>query len=499
MVEEIAKGLHAETGRCSRLFKSNGDKKDSFIFIKGLVFLIIGLVMFSLLFFAPILQKENSGLSISVGISGLSVFISMFNGLNYSGVANGIGTISFELPVVPVVLLFIGLLCSLSVVVLGAYDLIRGKANRRNAFVCFALSGYLLLVTVLLISPLPIHTKDFFQQDSLFYQQFRPSSPLFIVFLISGVAGAFQWGITEENFDSFKRYAPFYGMLLIPIILIVVFCIYPILLQTIMSFKDYRLSTGIWGSEWIGVKHFVTMFEDDEIVYVLWNTIRISLLKIFVSIVFPLILAILLFDMGVKLSGYRKAVQTLIYIPHFFSWVVVYAISYAFLNNEGVINALLMEMGLVNKEFLTSEQYFVTIQLVVFGWKEIGWGTIIYYAALMNIDIFLFDAAKVDGAGPVKRLIHITIPSIMSVIVFMTVLSLGNVLKTAGGEQLLLFYNVPVRKEALVIDTWLYLRGLSDLEYGLGSAMSFFQALIGIVLVLVCNWFSKKFTDRAIW
>ena len=134
MVEEIAKGLHAETGRCSRLFKSNGDKKDSFIFIKGLVFLIIGLVMFSLLFFAPILQKENSGLSISVGISGLSVFISMFNGLNYSGVANGIGTISFELPVVPVVLLFIGLLCSLSVVVLGAYDLIRGKANRRNAF-----------------------------------------------------------------------------------------------------------------------------------------------------------------------------------------------------------------------------------------------------------------------------------------------------------------------------------------------------------------------------
>lgn len=474
-------------------------KEASFVFVKGLLFLAIGVAMFAVLFFGSMMQKENSGLGISVEISGLSLLIALFNGFKFEGNVENIGTIAFDIPVLPCILLIVGPVLSLSVIGTGVYDLIRKKSERKNGILCFALSGYLVVVTILLISPLQISVKDFFQNDSLFYQQFHPSSPVFIIILLAALTGVFQFGITTENYMDFKRYTPFYVMLIIPLILIVVFFLYPILLQTVMSFKDFKLSTGIWGSEWVGFAHFITMFSDGEILYVLWNTIKISLLKIFVSIVFPLILAIILFDMSARLSGYRKAVQTLIYIPHFFSWVVVYAMAYAFLNNEGVINAILVELGLAGKEFLTSEKYFIGIQLITFGWKEIGWGTIIYYAALMNIDIFLFDAAKVDGAGPLKRLWHITIPSILSVIVFMSVLSLGNVLKTAGGEQLLLFYNVPVRRAALVIDTWLYLRGLTDLEYGLGSAMSFFQSFIGVILVLGCNWFSKKFTDRAIW
>ena len=498
-MRESADAVRPGKENSSRTLLRGGSKDESFVFVKGLIFLLAGLVMFCILFFADMMQKEDSGIGVSVGISGLSAVIAAANGWMFTGVAAGIGEISFEIPVLPCVLLILGLAGSLAVVAIGAADLIRRRCERKNGIAYFALSAYFILITVLLISPLPIHTKDFFQNDTLFYQQFHLSSPVFIVILFAALAGAFQFGITQENYDSFKRYAPFYVMLIIPVSLIVVFCIYPIFLQTIMSFKDYRLSTGIWGSRWVGLQHFVTMFSDGEILYVLWNTVYISLLKIIVSIVFPLLLAIILFDISAKLSGYRKVVQTLIYIPHFFSWVVVYAIAYAFLNNEGVINALLEQMGLSGKGFLTSERYFITIQLVTFGWKEIGWGTIIYYAALMNIDGFLFDAAKVDGAGPVKRLAHITIPSILPVIVFMSVLSLGNVLKTAGGEQLLLFYNVPVRRKALVIDTWLYFRGLSDLEYGLGSAMSFFQSFIGILLVLGCNWFSKKFTDRAIW
>lgn len=474
-------------------------KGNSFIFVKGLLFLAIGVTMFAVLFFGSVIQKENSGLGITVEISGLNLLVAMFNGFRFEGNAENIGTVSFDIPILPCILLAGGLVLSLSIIGTGVYDFIRKKSERRNCIPCFSLSAYLVIVTVLLISPLNISVKDFFQNDSLFYRQFHPSGPLFIIILLSGLTGVFQLGITQENYADFKRYTPFYVMLIVPLVLIVVFFLYPILLQTIMSFKDFKLSTGIWGSEWVGFAHFGTMFKDAEILYVLWNTIRISLLKIFVSIVFPLVLAIILFDMSARLSGYRKVVQTLIYIPHFFSWVVVYAMAYVFLNNEGAINALLTQLGVAKKEFLTSEKYFIAIQLITFGWKEIGWGTIIYYAALMNIDIFLFDAAKVDGAGPLKRLWHVTIPSIMSVIVFMTVLSLGNVLKTAGGEQLLLFYNVPVRREALVIDTWLYLRGLTDLEYGLGSAMSFFQSLIGVILVLGCNRFSKKITDRAIW
>lgn len=471
----------------------------SFVFVKGLVFLLAGLIIFCILFFADILVKEDSGLGISVGVSGLTLIIGMAKGFSFTGVAQGIGEVAFEVPVLPCVLILAGIVLSLAAAAAGAADLFMRRSVRKNAFFSFGVSIYFIILTVLLISPLPIRAEDFFQNEVLFYQQFHLSGPVFVVILLSALTGAFQLGISEKNYANLKRYAPFYGMLIIPAVLIVLFCIYPIFLQTVMSFKDYRLATGIWGSTWVGFDHFVTMFRDGEIVYVLWNTVYISLLKIVVSILFPLILAIMLFDISGKLSGYRKVVQTLIYIPHFFSWVVVYAIAYAFLNNEGVINSLLAQLGIAEKSFLTSERYFITIQLVTFGWKEIGWGTIIYYAALMSIDGTLFDAAKVDGAGPLKRLWHITVPSILSVIVFMSVLSLGNVLKTAGGEQLLLFYNVPVRKKALVIDTWLYFRGLSDLEYGLGSAMSFFQSFIGILLVLGCNWFSKKFTDRAIW
>jgi putative aldouronate transport system permease protein len=148
---------------------------------------------------------------------------------------------------------------------------------------------------------------------------------------------------------------------------------------------------------------------------------------------------------------------------------------------------------------MVSSKYFMPIVIISAIWKELGWGTILYLAALSGVDVALFEAAKIDGATPLKRIWYITLPCIKNTIIFLTIMSLGNILKGAGGEQLLLFYSATTRDQALVIDTWLIWFGMNELEYSLGAAMSFFQSLICMIMVLGFNWISKKTTDVSIW
>lgn len=484
------------TGVQVKTLKLNGTGHD-LARTKNIVIAAGGLLLLTLFLFVPLVSKTNDALNLSAKLNGLKCIGLLFNGFRYYFVDPDIGRLTIDVPPAVCVLLLAAALFALALTAIGVYGAVTDREFRATGIVACAGAVYSCMLYVLLILPIGVGAQDFFGNECLFYQTFSIGNGLLFLTALSAALAVFHYGIRASKLRALKRYAVFYAMVALPLAFMVVFYLYPVLLQTVMSFKEYKLSTGIWNSSWVGFKNFATIFTSREMLYVIGNTIYISLVKIVISIVLPLILAILLFDL--RFSKFRKGVQTIVYIPHFFSWVVIYAISYAFLNNEGVLNSVIKLFGGQTNDFLTNSRLFVPIQAIVFGWKEIGWGTIIYFAALMGVDTSMFDAAKVDGAGPLRRLWHITLPSIRPVIIFTMILSLGNILKSAGGEQLMLFYNVAVHDQAMVIDTWLYFRGLIDFEYSLGSAMSFFQSFIGIILVLICNWMSKKFTDRTIW
>ncbi|HEY5583037.1 MAG TPA: ABC transporter permease subunit [Ruminiclostridium sp.] len=297
--------------------------------------------------------------------------------------------------------------------------------------------------------------------------------------------------------DIMRRYWVLYALVFPCIVFLIVFRYIPLILQVILAFKDYKLAEGIWGSRWVGFDNFVQILTAPEISQVVYNTFYLSLLRLITGFLPPIILAILLFD----LLGHRlkRICQTIIYIPHFFSWTVVYAVTYAFFSNGGLVNSLLSKLGLSGRNYLVEENWFLPLLLGSAIWKEIGWNTIIYLAALTSINTELYEVAKIDGAGPLKRIQYVTLPGIRNVVIFLLVLSLGNILRGAGMEQILLFYSPPVFAISDVIDTWVYRMGLSNLEYSLGCAVSFFQSAFGLVTILICNKLSVKYTKVGLW
>ncbi|MFD0714663.1 ABC transporter permease [Paenibacillus sp. GCM10027626] len=295
------------------------------------------------------------------------------------------------------------------------------------------------------------------------------------------------------------RMRPFWLLYLLLIPILAYYCIlryYPMVLQIILSFKQYTLMGGVWGSKWVGVDNFNKIFSSDEFYRVLFNTLEISLLRMIVGFLPPIILAIMLFDL--HSNKLRRFSQTILYIPHFFSWVVIYGVVFAMFSNAGFINQIMMQFGGEAQNFLLSEHWFRPLVVGSAVWKEIGWGTIIYLAGLTMIDTSLFDAAKIDGAGPFRRIWHVTLPGIRPVIIFLFTLSLGGILN-AGGEQILLFYSPATYRVGDIIDTFVYRQGLAQLQYSLASTVSLFQSFIGIVLILVFNRISKKTTGTGIW
>ncbi|MFD0712903.1 ABC transporter permease [Paenibacillus sp. GCM10027626] len=287
-------------------------------------------------------------------------------------------------------------------------------------------------------------------------------------------------------------------LLFLPIVAYyIVFRYWPIGLAWVVAFKDLQLGSGTFASPWVGLDNFRMMYTDPVLPTVIRNTVEISLLRIVFGFFPPIILAIIFHDLVTK--RFKKWMQTLVYIPHFFSWVIVFGIVFGFFSvGSGFINNTLNFFGFDRHEFLLDESWFRPILISSGIWKEVGWSTIIYLAALATVDPMLYEAAVMDGAGPMRRLWHITLPGITPVITFVLCLSLGNILN-AGGEQILLFYNQAVLAVADVIDTWVYREGLASLQLSLGVAMGLFQSLIGMILVLISNYLSKRFTGRGIW
>lgn len=265
----------------------------------------------------------------------------------------------------------------------------------------------------------------------------------------------------------------------------------------VIAFKDYNLIQGVMNSKWVGLQYFRELFLFDEFPRVVRNTLYISLMKLIVGFPAPILLALLLNEL--RLVRFKRAVQTVTYLPHFISWVVIGGIAVDLLSpNSGIVNKALEVLGLQPVFFLSDERLFRWILVYSDVWKEAGWGAIIYLAALIGINEELFQAATVDGAGRLRQIWHVSLPGIRSTIIVLLLLRLGHVLD-AGFEQVLVMYNPVVYDVADIIDTYVFRVGLGTMQFGLTTAAGLFKSVIGCVLLLLANYLARKMGEEGVF
>jgi putative aldouronate transport system permease protein len=285
-------------------------------------------------------------------------------------------------------------------------------------------------------------------------------------------------------------------LIAIPGILHFVVFKYVPMLGNVIAFQDYSIFSGIWNSPWVGFKHFANMFTYEEFYRILTNTLLISLYSIVFGFPAPLVLALLLNE--ISKSWFKRPVQTLLYLPHFLSWVIVGSLFINLLSMDGFLNTMLGWFGVPAKDYLTQPEYFRSILVGIGIWKEMGWGMIIYLAALSGINPHLYEAAMVDGAGRFRQMWSITLPSLMPAIVVLFLLRVGHVLDS-NVEQVLIMLNPLVRDVGEVIDTYVYRVGLLGAQFSLTTAIGIFKSLVGLVLVVGLNALSRKTTGESIY
>jgi len=303
--------------------------------------------------------------------------------------------------------------------------------------------------------------------------------------------------MTEKMVRNIWRFKALYLMLLPGCLYYIVFKYIP-MYGAIIAFKDFNMSAGIWSSPWASPwnKHFVTFFHSPYFSQLLTNTFLISAYKLVFGMLPPVIMALLLNECRVK--WFKGVIQTLTYMPHFLSWVIIYGIMLALLSqSSGLLNQWIKEAGGQAIPFLTSTTYFRSILVGSEIWQNLGWGAIIYLAAMAGIDPSLYEAARVDGAGRLRMIWHITLPGIRSVIIMLLILNLGHILD-AGFEQIYILYNIQVYSVADILDTWVFRTGLQQLNFSLASAVGLFKSVIGIILVFSSNQIAKRWGE-GIW
>ncbi|MFD1677359.1 ABC transporter permease [Alicyclobacillus fodiniaquatilis] len=266
----------------------------------------------------------------------------------------------------------------------------------------------------------------------------------------------------------------------------------------VIAFKDYSILDGIFGSPWAHPWYgdFVQFFQSPYFAELMRNTLLISLYKLVFGMVPPLILALLIHECTI--GWYKRLVQSLTYMPHFLSWVIIYGILIAFLSqSSGLLNHWLVELGGQSIPFMTSTHWFRGLLVSSDIWQSMGWGAIMYLAAMASIDPAIYEAARVDGASRLRVIWHITLPGIRSVIVLLFILRLGSIMD-AGFDQIYILYNPQVYAVADIIDTWVFRTGLQQLNFSLATAVGLFKSAIGLILVLGSNRLARRWGE-GIW
>ncbi len=300
---------------------------------------------------------------------------------------------------------------------------------------------------------------------------------------------------------EFKGYIKYWDLclMLLPVIAYFIIFKYIPMGGIVIAFKDYKLGLGISGSMWVGMENFIQAFQTRFFIRSIRNTLIISLYKLAVGFPAPILLALLLNE--VRHNAYKRVVQTISYLPHFLSWVIMAGILTQLLSpNNGAVNALL-KSWFGRKEsisFLLDNRYFRGTAVISDIWKGVGWGSILYLATISSIDPTLYEAAICDGASRPQRVRYITLPSIMPTITIMLILNLGSILD-AGFDQILNLYSSAVYETGDIIDTYVYRVGLVDWNYKLSTAIGLFKNLIGFILVVTTNAIAKRISGNGIW
>lgn len=276
----------------------------------------------------------------------------------------------------------------------------------------------------------------------------------------------------------------------------IIFCYWP-MFGLVIAFKQYELGKGIFDSKWVGLKYFMEFFKSRNCLRLIGNTLGISLYDLIAGFPAPIIFALLLNE--IRSSKFKRTVQTITYLPHFISLVVLCGMITDFFAAEGIITKILMKFGGSQINYLGAPKYFKTIYVTTNIWQGIGWGSIIYLAALSGISPELYEAATVDGAGRFRQLLAVTLPGIAPTIVIMLILRMGQ-LMSVGFEKIILLYNPGTYETADVISSFVYRRGIGEsAQYSFSSAVGMFQSVINLVLLLGANFLSKRFSGNSLF
>lgn len=302
-----------------------------------------------------------------------------------------------------------------------------------------------------------------------------------------------SWG--RRLLDNMRAHPWLYIMILPALAYFIVFHYAP-MYGIIIAFQDYKPLKGIAGSKWVGFKHFETFIQGPFFWRLIRNTLQINIGMLLFGFPLPIIFALMLNE--VRSSAFRKVVQTVTYMPHFVSSVVVCGLMVIFCRSDGLLTNVLSAFGMPKTNLLTIEGYFQPLYIGMNIWQELGWDSIIYFAALTGVDASLYEAARVDGAGRWRQMWHITLPGISSTIVILLILRIGN-LMSLGWDRIILMYNDMVMETADVISTYVYRTGLVQVQYSYATAVGLLNSIVNVILLVSANAVSRKISDSSLW
>ncbi|MCM3128828.1 ABC transporter permease [Paenibacillus provencensis] len=298
------------------------------------------------------------------------------------------------------------------------------------------------------------------------------------------------------NIKQFIRNIPLHLMILPGLILVFVFSYIP-MAGLVIAFQNFSPIAGFRNMNWVGLDNFRYLLDLPGFGQVVWNTVFISVMKIVTGLVVPVLVALLLNE--VRRTGFKRTIQTIIYMPHFFSWVILASIIVDVLSpSSGIVNMALKAVGIDPIQFLASNEWFPYILVITDQWKEFGFGTIIYLAALTSIDHSLYEASVIDGAGRWKQTWHITLPGIRPIVILMVTLSLGNVLN-GGFDQVFNLYNPLVYESGDILDTMIYRIGLQDAQYSVSTALGLIKSVVSFVFIGLGYYLAYRFANYRIF
>ncbi len=289
-----------------------------------------------------------------------------------------------------------------------------------------------------------------------------------------------------------------YVMLILPVAFYLIFCYKP-MIGIIVAFEKYNLFKGMWGSPWVGLENFRFVMKMSDFSSALTNTLWLNFLGLVAGFPVPIILAIMLNEM--KSIGVKKVSQTLLYLPHFLSWIIIGGmVLQIFSPTSGLINATLLKWGWIDKSipFLTDGPHWQFTYTLVGVWQGMGWGTILYLSAITGINMELFEAARIDGANKMQQIWHVTLPGIRSTIVVLLILNVGQMMNISFDRPQILG-NAQVRKFCDVLSTFVYRTGIENHKFERATAVGLFQSLVGLILISGANFISKKLGEDGIW